>query len=520
MSWPKTLFGKLLLLFLGFGALMTGVFLVVMRVSHETYHLEFDQTVNRDLAAQYVRAKLLVREPPLTAHNFANALKRITDINPDIELYVLDARGEILAASDTRAPLVRQRVSLEPIARFLDGTHDFPLLGDDPTDGRQRRVFSVAPLSIPDCPAAYLYIVLNRPDEGPRDEDRGAARLKTTYAIGEGMGVIVAAVVLAIAGSLFFLRLLTRRLGVLQEDVERFRDDRFMKLPAAPAPPSEDDEIERLRLLFVHLAERIHGQMHELQKTDELRRELLANVSHDLRTPLTTLQVHLETLSLKDELPAEERRALLAVTIAQCRRLVKLVEQLLELAKLDARQVSISPEPFQLAELVQDIVMKFQLTARRAGVTMSIERPDDLPLVASDIALIERVMDNLIENALHYAPSGGCVTVRLMPGSQSVRVEVHDTGAGIPHSDRARIFDRFYRGDKSRSSTSGHAGLGLAIARSIVELHGRTIDFVSGTEEGTTFFFDLPTAPARPAAREATDGLSPPRTGQEARRTT
>lgn len=386
MIRPRTLYAKLLLLFLAFGALMTGVFVVVMRVSHENYHLEFDQTVNRGLAEHYVRANLLVREPPLTAHNFANALRRIADINPDIDLYVLDARGEILAASDTSVPVVRQRVGLEPIGRFLDGRGDFPLPGDDPTDGRRRRVFSVAPLSIPDCPAAYLYVVLKRHDEGP-----GVGRLKTTYAIGEGTGVILAAALLAVAASLLFLRLLTRRLGALQADIERFTDSRFVELPAAPPAAGErpeDDEIERLRRLFVQLAERTRGQMHELHKTDELRRELLANVSHDLRTPLTTLQVHLDTLSLKEDLPTDERRALLAVTMGQCRRLVKLVEQLLELAKLDARQVSISPEPFQLAELVQDIVMKFELTARRAGIALSVERSDDLRLVMADIALI------------------------------------------------------------------------------------------------------------------------------------
>lgn len=504
MIVPRTLFAKLLLLFLGFGALMTGVFVVVMRVSHEAYHLEFDQTVNRDLAQQYVAANLLVREPPLSAHNFANSLGRITAINPSIDVYVLDARGEILAASVSSGAIARKRVALEPIARFLDGGKEFPVLGDDPADTRHPEVFSVAPLSIPNCAAAYLYIVLNRHDQGSV-----AGRLKTTYAIGEGAGVILAATVLAIAGSILFLRLLTRRLGALQEDIERFRDNRFVAVPAIEPqndqPP--DDEIERLRRLFVQLAERIRAQMHELQKTDDMRRELLANVSHDLRTPLTTLQVHLETLSLKEDLPVEERRGLLAVTVGQCRRLVRLVEQLLELAKLDARQVAISSESFQLAELVQDIVMKFALTARRAGVALSIERVDNVPLVRADIALIERVIDNLIENAVRYAATDGRVTVRLTPASQAVRVEVHDTGPGIPDSERERVFDRFYRGDKSRSSESGHSGLGLSIARSILELHGCSIDFVSGPEEGTTFFFELPAAGAGNVPHEGLETL-------------
>ena len=505
MIAPRTLFAKLLLVFLGFGALMTGVFVFVMRVSHESYHLEFDQTVNRDLAQQYVRSNLLVRESPLAAHTLADALRGIAEINRNMDAYVLDARGEILAASTAARPTVRRRVNLEPIGRFLDGHRDFPLLGDDPSDAGGRRVFSVAPLSVPGSAAAYLYIVLHR-----HGEDFGAASLKTTYAIEEGVGVILAATLLAIAGSILFLRLLTRRLGALQADFERFRDSRFVELPGIPSEGErpEDDEIERLRRLFMQLAERTRGQMQELQKTDDMRRQLVANVSHDLRTPLTTLQVHLETLSLKEDLPTEERRGLLAVTLAQCRRLIRLVERLLELAKLDARHVALSPEPFQLADLVHDIAMKFELTARQAGVALRIEHPGSLPLVSADVPLIERVIDNLIENALRYAAPGGEVTVRLKPELQTVRVEVHDTGPGIPDSERERVFDRFYRCDKSRSSGSGHSGLGLAIVRSILELHGRAIDFVSASEGGTMFFFELPAARVPGATREGSDDLS------------
>lgn len=484
----RTLFGKLLLLFLGFGALMGLSLVYVMKVSHETYHLEFEQTANRDLARQYVAANLLIREPPLTAHNFSNALQRLIEINPAIDVYVLDGKGEILAGSASTS-VGRQRVALEPIAEFLTGRAKFPLLGDNPSNARGREVFSAAPLSIPDCPAAYLYVVLHREE----NETNAPAGLKTLYAIHEGIGVVIVAVALAIAASLLFLHMLTRRLGVLQLDIERFRDSRFAEFPAeiASVGPNSGDEVERLRLLFMDLAERIRGQMNQLQQTDQVRRELFANVSHDLRTPLATLSVHLETLSLQENLSIEERRNYVGVALAQCRRLGKLIEQLLELAKLDAGQVHYAPEPFQLAELVHDVAHKFQLSAKRAGAELRIEHPNSMPLVLGDIQLLERVLDNLLENALRYVAGGGHVAVRLLPQASSVRVEVHDSGPGIPASDRERVFDRFYRGDKSRSTESGYAGLGLAIVRGILELHGQAIDFVSPPNQGTTFFFDL-----------------------------
>ncbi len=484
----KTLYGKLLLLFLGFGVLMTVAFVYVMDVSHETYHAEFEQTAHRDLARQYVAAHLLIREPPLTEHNFANALHHITEINPEIDVYVLDAAGNVLAGSTAAPSMVRHQVGLKPVTQFLGGHAKFPLLGDDPADARHREVFSAAPLSIPECSAAYLYIVLHREEHAT-----GAAGLKTLYAIREGVGVALVAIVLAVAGSVLFLRLLTRRLGLLQQDIERFRDSRFEEFPAASdsAGSSRSDEIGRLRQLFEQLAEQIRGQMQELHKTDEMRRELISNVSHDLRTPLTTLSAHLETLLLKEDLPPEERRGYVGVALGQCRSLRTIVEQLVELAKLDAGQATFMPEPFQLAELAHDVAHKFELSAGRTGVALRVEHADALPLVVGDIRLIEQVLNNLLDNALRHVASGGQVVVRLQLHAAAVRVEVQDTGPGIPANERHRVFERFYRGDKSRSTDSGYLGLGLAIARGILELHGHSIDFVSPPNQGATFFFEL-----------------------------
>jgi signal transduction histidine kinase len=262
------------------------------------------------------------------------------------------------------------------------------------------------------------------------------------------------------------------------------------------------DEIEALRQLFVQLAAQVHSQLQELRRTDRQRRELLANVSHDLKTPLATLQVHLEILS-QSELAHEERNTYVGVALQQCRRLVSLVEKLLTLAKLDARQIALALEPFQLAELAQDVAMKWALAARRAGVAMSAEPPAGrVPLVIGDVRWIEKVLDSLLDNALRYAGSGGQVTLRVAPGESAVRLCIHDSGVGIPEAERPRIFDELYRGDESRSTRSGEAGLGLPIARAILALHGQSIDFRTGPNEGTTFFFQL----SRADSAAPTDG--------------
>ena len=413
MIAPRTLFGKLLALFLAFGAVMTGVFVLMMDVAHERYHLEFDQIINRGLAQKYVADSLLVAEPPLTARKLTEALRRITAINPNVNAYVLDGRGLILAASTAAGEreVVRTRVDIEPISRFLSGRATFPLLDSVPTSARSRGVFSAAPLSIPGSSAAYLYLVLNRQDDGPLAE-----RLQTTYDLGEDAGIILVAAVLAIAATVVFLRMLTGRLHVLQQDIEHFRDEQLVtRRPAGGSCESESkaessDEIGRLRRDFSHLAERIREQTRELAKSDDILRELLANVSHDLRTPLTTLQMQLETLSLKGDLPEEDRRERLAVALQQSRRLGTLTGQLLELAQLDAGQVAYSPEPFQLADLAQDMVLAYELKARKARVALTLGPPaGELPLVMGDIALVGRVLDILLENAIRHAGANGRV---------------------------------------------------------------------------------------------------------------
>jgi len=245
------------------------------------------------------------------------------------------------------------------------------------------------------------------------------------------------------------------------------------------------------------------AQMSALQQTDAMRRELVANISHDLRTPLASLQGYLETLHLKRaQLSDEEQRTYLEIALKQTEQLSGLVSRLFDLAKLDSGQVIVSLEPLALGDLVQDVVQEFDLAASNKGVVLKALIRPDLPLVIADIGLMERVLRNLIENALRYTPEGGAVTVTTSPGANGAIVEVADTGVGIPAEELPRIFDRFYRIEKSRGLAAGSAGLGLAITKRILDLHGTKIGVTS--ERGRTVFrFLLPYVPVAEMATNA-----------------
>lgn len=226
-----------------------------------------------------------------------------------------------------------------------------------------------------------------------------------------------------------------------------------------------------------------------------LRRDLIANVSHDLRTPLVSMRGYLEVLALRgDTLDAEQRRQYLGIAVRQSEHLATLIEELFELAKLDFKGLQLNRERFAFGELAGDVAQKFGLVAQQRSITVAVVAAPTLPFADADISLIERVLDNLIGNALQHTPDGGRVELGVSADATALHVHVVDTGCGIAPAELPFVFDRFWRG--SAGPRSGGAGLGLAITKRIVELHGGTIRAESDGRSGSCFRFDLPLAPA------------------------
>lgn len=224
-----------------------------------------------------------------------------------------------------------------------------------------------------------------------------------------------------------------------------------------------------------------------------LRRDLIANVSHDLRTPLVSLRGYLELLAAKgDDLPAAQRAQYLGIAVRQSERLGTLIDELFELAKLDFKGMTLQRERFALAELAADVVQKFRLEAQGRQVALQLHTPARLGFVEADLGLIERVFENLVGNALRHTPAGGTVELRVVEGGAGLLVEVADSGRGIAAADLPFIFDRHWRGGNGPRGEG--AGLGLAITRRILELHGSTIRAESDGCSGSCFGFRLPLA--------------------------
>jgi signal transduction histidine kinase len=239
----------------------------------------------------------------------------------------------------------------------------------------------------------------------------------------------------------------------------------------------------------VEISHQLEESYEKLSSIDTLRKEMIANISHDLRTPLTNLSGYIETLYLRrHSITMEERERYLTIGIKESERLKKLIDDLFELSKLEANQVTMKPEPFPIAELLQDIVAKYEVICQEKKIKMTSNLSENTPWVVADIKLIDRVFQNLLDNALKYNLTGnGTVHIDLQNINNQLLVKIENTGDTIPPSVLPHIFNRYFKKEGIENST----GLGLAIVKKILDLHQSDIS-VTSADDVITFEFRLP----------------------------
>jgi two-component system, OmpR family, sensor kinase len=490
----STLYGRLSAYLLVLVVALGAVLLVIAHYTSDMYAKEVTQRLNHDIAMYVTAERQLIENDVVNQDSLKLLAHQMMVINPSVEVYLLDRQGNILSYALPPEAVVRQSVSLLPIQKFINAQQRLPIMGDDPRNSERQKIFSVSPVEDGGEVVGYLYAIL-----GGVNHETIQKSVQESYILKVGLATIAGSVIIvALAGSVLFF-FLTRRLYRLTRSVEAFQASDYKNgitldgsIDSAESQ-SPRDEVDQLSVAVRKMSEHISHQFEALKSLDVTRRELVANVSHDLRTPLAAMQGYIETLIIKDEsLTLQERKEYLQTAHKHSQRLASLVSELFELAKLDSGSIQPAIEPFSLMELVHDSVQDYQLRASDKNISLQIQCKLDDCIVYADIALIQRVLQNLLDNALRYTPVDGVIAVEVIEEQGRATVTVSDNGEGIQTHEISHIFERYYRSQKKQPSADIGTGLGLAIVKRILDLHQSTISVSSELNKGTRFIFDLP----------------------------
>ena len=456
-----------------------------MRIT-DSRQIEIDQIVNWDLAADMADEIAPMLSDFGKGEGIESVIHYMMVLNPTIEVYVLDGEGNIIAYFiEPGGELAMTSVSLAPILEFIGNRGNAPIYGDDPRSSGRQKHFSAAQITFAENRPGYLYIVLQS-----TIYDMAADMLQEQILSRALARALVLSLIFVGVMGLMLFYLLTRRLQQVIRSVRAFEQGDL----TTRISMRSRDEISELGNAFNGMADTISANLEALKQNDQLRRELVANVSHDLRNPLTSIQGFVETLLMKqDTFDETEINHYLEVILNEVTRLNTLVHELFELSKLEAKQSEPVLEDFSLTELIQDISVSYAEMAKRRGIELITTLPQKLFFVHADVHMIERVMSNLIDNALKFtSPEHGTVEIKVEETGGNTRIHVSDNGPGIPEDEIEHIFDRFYTGDRTRPRKAGGTGLGLSIAEKILELHNTSLLVKSEPGKGSTFTFDLP----------------------------
>ncbi|MCF2506326.1 HAMP domain-containing histidine kinase [Dyadobacter sp. CY107] len=402
--------------------------------------------------------------------------------NPSVEVYLLDTLGKITDYVVPQATVQMNKVDMAKVREWLAADSSKRPLGDNPKHPDEASIFSVAPVFENGKVAGYVYAVLASEKQkeilGSLNDDL-YFRLAVYIFFAALLGAFVVGVVT------FFL--ITDSICSIAGVVKTFKDGDY----SARIRGYAKGNLGVLTSTFNDMADVIVDNIEKITAADRFRQELIANVSHDLRTPLSIMQGYVETLMIKgDSLSHAETERYLSIVHEGTKRLSGLVDQLFQYSKLEANVVTPQKELFPIGELVSDILSAYQLKATERSIRLTLEAPTVLPTIFADIALTERVFQNLLDNAFKFTPDGGQISVALLELGNGVRVRVTDTGVGIAKEYQEQIFERYKQADLHIASSKG-IGLGLAIVRKILELHQSSIEVLSEPGKGAIFEFFL-----------------------------
>lgn len=484
INLKHSLYWRLSLSFLFILLLVAFAYIIITTLASNKYFQETTQRLNSEVADYLLKETPPFKNGEINKEALDVIMHSMMAVNPGIEVYLISPSGEIISYVVLKKNVKLSRIDTEPLEEFIASSGQKYILGDDPRNPGEKTIFSATKVSENDSFLGYIYIVL-----ASEKYENIAAAVSASYWLKVGVNSFIITLLAAFTIGLFLIWMLTRNIRIIIQTVNRFKEGNLhARIPSS----AHKGELADLASTFNSMSDTILKNIDELKQVDQLRRELIANVSHDLRNPLAIIQGYIETLILKsDSLSKVDRDTYLKIVLESSEKLTRLVADLFELSKLEAGQVNLKKESFYINDLLNDASQKISLLSKQKKITIESNISDSIPMVFADLAMIDRVIQNLLDNAIKYTPENGEITLHAIQNNGSVVVSIENSGQGIPENELPHIFDRYYKVDKEKKGIEG-TGLGLAIVKKMLEVHESEIKVESVPNKSTQFYFELP----------------------------
>ena len=392
--------GFLLLILLTLG-------LIIGKVGYDSsieHHNEANQRLHKDLAQFTVdHVETFKENGDINEEGLNDIMHSMMVINPDVEVYLLDTKGEIIKHVAPKKKVVLEKVDLAPINQFLKDGLNGCIVGDDPRSLDKKKVFSVAPIYDGDELLAYYYIIL-------ASQERASVldSLKTNIAISYWLKLSAVALLIAFLVGIYAIWRFTKNLSPIETSIKEFQDGNYDSRIQL-----KNNDFKPIAEAYNAMADQIQMNFEKIKSVDTFRKEFIANISHDLRSPLVVMNGYAETMQMKgDELKEEDRDKYLSYILESSKQMEGLLNQLLELSKLENNQIEVRKEAFDLKELISDLLGRFDIILKKKRITVNFDSSQQISMVYADISLIERAVQNLIDNAIKYSPENSTITFK------------------------------------------------------------------------------------------------------------
>ncbi len=450
-----------------------------------------EQKLHLQLAKHLAHDNPLLQDGVYDKAALENLFHTLMLLGPAFEFYFVDPAGNILTYSADSHKIKRKNIDLSPLVELIANPNLAPIYGDDPRSLTRKKIFSAAPIYRGENLQGYLYVII-----GGEIYDSIFSQLQADEQLQQHSAFLIGGLLLLLLILLTIFRYFTAPIKRLVNEMQILKANKFdqNKVQLSLWKNAESNEVHLLGKTFTEMVEQINQQFYQLTENDRIRRELLTHLSHDLRTPLAAMQGYIEILTLKDDqLATHERHQYLQTVQRNASQLKHLIDQIFELAHLEDGQVTVNLETFSIGELLHDIMAKFSLKAANKNISLSLQPQQCKFIVYSDIAKLERIISNLLDNAIRHTPKEGKISIEISQGDNKTTVAIRDTGTGISKEDIAYIFDPRYRASNAKNDNTPHSGLGLAISQKLSAILHSELYVDSKLGEGSCFSFSLQT---------------------------